>query len=1055
MSLYDFFHDAGKYEKQIYEDRVFVDYHDLYDFDCEHESKHAMSLLDNPEKILEELRVESGKPVEVVNLVITSKLRSLGTEHLGKLVQIEGIITSASIPDSRILEASFLCTVCDKYTMIKQEISKLVKPEKCQNYDCDNRKFRDETLDLTKSKYVDFQLLSLQEDQDELPSGEIPEPIEIHLYGDLVRSVSAGHHVKIVGVVKLRERKANGVDYIRFLETVSIISHNDNPEDIDLTEEEVDEIVQISKTENLEELMILSYAPSIFGWEHVKQALLYSQFGGVRRERGNLYTRGDVNVLLAGDPGTAKTQMLYYTQKLSVRGVMSTAGGASAVGLTAALTKVDERYIVNAGTLALADKGIACVAENQRVMTEYGLKKIQDVSIGDAVLSSNGEFINVSNKFFNGYKNTVNVGLYSGDIIECTTDHKILTQRGWVEAQELCDKDYVKLPIVASTDIEQNEFELGFIHGFGLSDISFNEKSNKNRLGFSASIKNNDRTEHVRDLLRKHYDANIHVVNNESITTMMRGKPVKWSPTTQTAFSSKQLKNELIELFHNQKLYSNSYSYKIGLISGILSTDGCVSHKQGTYGIKHEIDITLGRIKYNDNCMPYVMKLVSSILHQLGVMSVIRGRKIIISSLRSYNRVVQLFSDKLVGKNKKKLYHVTPKSKVTSYDSVLDDEYGDWFCGIKWRQSYAVKHGLSSRIWNATKNRRVTIELMETFKPHWSNLTDEPYKEPEKPYLLNPVRSIESGENMRVYDLTIPKTHAFTICGGVVHNCIDEVDKMNDVDRAKIHQAMEQQIIKVDKGGLHLTLNARCAVVAACNPTGSRYNTDKTLPDNVKDLPDSFLTRFDLAFIMIDHADEDFDEGMADLILGLGESEVSKAIPFDLLKKYIIYAKRIIPTATLEARQRIKEYYIEKRQQKKDDDGLKITPRQLEGIPRMAEARARMHLREEITIEDIEVVLKLLDISVNEVYTDPSTGKIDYGIANDVPSSKRKQAERMNLVVELIMEESGNSDFVRMKELERWLVRNWGVDTLRARDVIKMAIKMDIIMSPFIDRVML
>jgi len=752
---------------------------------------------------------------------------------------------------------------------------------------------------------------------------------------------------------------------------------------------------------------------------------------------------------------THNTQFLLFASKASVRGVYSSGGGVSGVGLTAALTKdSDGRFVLAAGTMALADMGTACIAEDQFVVTRSGLKRIQEVEVGDWVLGMGGVFEEVVNKFYNGEKDTVVVKLYSGDEVVCTGDHLVLTQRGWVEAGRLTDGDYVKIPTIETGVVDEEDFEVGFIHGFGVSDIYLNEKSIKNGLCFSASKKNSDRTQYVLSLIEKHYGKKPSIYERDNQTTYIKGKQATFSPTISASFSSKKLKRELFNLIHRQRLAKHTYGYKIGFLAGILSTDACVSHKKGSHGVKREITITLGRTKYGDTILNLV-KLVNSLFHQLGILSVIRGRTIRITSLRSYNRVVELFKDRVVGKNKAKLYHVEPKTKITSYDSVLDDDYFKWFEDTKFNWSYAVKTGLSSRIYLALKKRRVTVELMETLRPHWVRLAGKPFKPPVKPYLLNPVKSVEKKGKRRVYDLTIKHTHSFVLCGATVHNCLDELDKMNKEDREKIHPAMEQQIIPIDKGGLHATLNSRCGVIAACNPSDGVYNVYKTIPENVKGFPPSLLSRFDLIFIMLDPMDEERDSAMVDRILGLGDT-MHPMLSVEDLKQYVAYSKTVTPRVSRDALMRLKTYFISKRREcALDGNGLQITPRQIEALERLTEASARMHLREEASMDDAERAIRLFELYINETWKDPYTGKVDVApFEGMAPKSLEEQARYLPRIIESMVESGdyhmtvNGNPMIGVRELKEKLLSLGNVDSTRARKIIDYALERDIIWEP-------
>ncbi|CAG8480886.1 8021_t:CDS:10 [Funneliformis caledonium] len=199
---------------------------------------------------------------------------------------------------------------------------------------------------------------------------------------------------------------------------------------------------------------------------------------------------------------------------------------------------------------------------------------------------------------------------------------------------------------------------------------------------------------------------------------------------------------------------------------------------------------------------------------------------------------------------------------------------------------------------------------------------------------------------------------------------IDEFDKMEDKDRVSIHEAMEQQTISISKAGINSTLNARCAVIAAANPVGGRYNTSKSFSDNVE-LTEPILSRFDVLCVVKDTVDPTIDEFLAEFVV---ESHVKShpdhtivpsvqqdksTIPQDLLRKYIIYAKQIKPQLSNINENLVSDLYSKLRREAQNG-GIPITVRYLESMLRLAEAHARIHLRSHTAKIDIEVAIDVV-----------------------------------------------------------------------------------------------
>ena len=222
--------------------------------------------------------------------------------------------------------------------------------------------------------------------------------------------------------------------------------------------------------------------------------------------------------------------------------------------------------------------------------------------------------------------------------------------------------------------------------------------------------------------------------------------------------------------------------------------------------------------------------------------------------------------------------------------------------------------------------------------------------------------------------------------GGIA--AIDEFDKMDTADRSALHEAMEQQTVSIAKAGIVATLKAETAIIAAANPRSGRYDRYKTPTQNIR-LPPSLLSRFDLIFVVIDRPDPADDAQMAEFILKnsmIGpeesyekENPAVAPIPRDLLKKYVKHAKKTVnPVLTDEAKERIKEFYLELRGRYDSEDAIiSILARNLDALVRLSESYAKMALRNKVLKEDVEEIIKLFKRYLKDTGYDETTGKID------------------------------------------------------------------------------
>ncbi len=244
--------------------------------------------------------------------------------------------------------------------------------------------------------------------------------------------------------------------------------------------------------------------------------------------------------------------------------------------------------------------------------------------------------------------------------------------------------------------------------------------------------------------------------------------------------------------------------------------------------------------------------------------------------------------------------------------------------------------------------------------------------------------------------------------GGIA--AIDEFDKMDVGDRSALHEAMAQQTVSIAKAGIVATLKAQTAIIAAANPHTGRFNEYKSFTENTR-MPPSLLSRFDLIFKVMDRPDPANDAQMAEFILQsammdpeefLENTEKSNKmvapISTDLLTKYIKYARKsYFPILSEEAKERIKQFYLDLRgQYKKEDAIVSILARNLEALVRMSEAYAKMALRDIVLKEDVDEIIKLFKRYLKDTGYDKETGKFDVDmILMGQPRSKTNKLTRV------------------------------------------------------------
>lgn len=360
---------------------LFIDYSVLEIFSAE----LADALTSNPKKALELFKkalTGIDLPRHDLNIRLTNlpesliiPIRNIRSEHIGRFFAIEGTIRNCSDVRPVAKEAIFECLKCRTLITVKQQL-KMTEPEQCPGK-CMRPRFK-----LKKQVLVDTVNLTVEESPETLEGGEQPKRLSAFLEDDLVapkrsNEILPGNKVRLIGILKeypiILRTGGKSTRYEFILETNNVEPIQKEFEALDITPEDEKRIIDLSYKKDLLQDFITSIAPNIFGYEEIKESLVLQIFGGVRKKRkdGTL-TRGDVHLLLVGDPGTGKSQLLSYMHKLAPKSVYVTGKGTSAAGLTATVIKDEftKDWILEAGALVLANRGIAVVDEFDKMDEE-------------------------------------------------------------------------------------------------------------------------------------------------------------------------------------------------------------------------------------------------------------------------------------------------------------------------------------------------------------------------------------------------------------------------------------------------------------------------------------------------------------------------------------------------------------------------------------------------------------------------------------------------------------------------------------------------------------
>ncbi len=348
----------------------------------------ADELLENPGKVLADIKdairnhqlikTKDGKVADHINIRFVNLPKKTGIRHIrsddiNTFITVEGILRKITEVRPRIVNAVFRCPG-GHLTEKKQGYGQFVEPDGCATDGCTFKKLE---LIPKKSWFVDSQKIRIQEQPEGLRGGEQPQTLDLDVTDDLTGVVAPGDRVVMNGILRSMQRITHGSKHTIFdiyLECNSIEVAEKEFEEVEIDEKAEEEIIAISKDPQVYRNIVNSIAPTIYGNDDVKEAIALQLFGGIMKEMPDgSHLRGDIHVLLIGDPGIAKSQLLRYVIKLSPRGIYTSGQSSTSAGLTATAVKDefgDGRWTLEAGALVLADMGVAAVDEMDKMQKE-------------------------------------------------------------------------------------------------------------------------------------------------------------------------------------------------------------------------------------------------------------------------------------------------------------------------------------------------------------------------------------------------------------------------------------------------------------------------------------------------------------------------------------------------------------------------------------------------------------------------------------------------------------------------------------------------------------
>lgn len=337
--------------------------------------------------------------VKIADFPLEEKIKDLRVFHLSTLIKVKGVITRRYPVYNSLKKLFIICSKCgDKtgpiyITNSDQNDLKLPRCVYCQG----SGPYK---VDKELTIYRSNQRITVQESPNSVEPGRVPRYKDVVLLGDNIDIARPGDEVEIVGIyTSLFDHAMNAKHGFAIFNTFIEANHVKRTQELqtsEITEKDKEMIIVLSKDKKIFDKIVNSIAPSIYGHDHVKRAIALALFGGTAIKRDTHRVRGDINVLMIGDPGLAKSQFLKYIQGVSHRSIYTTGKGATAVGLTASVRRdpIKGEWCLEAGALVLADTGICLIDEFDKMSDQdrtsiHEAMEQQSISISKAGIVAN------------------------------------------------------------------------------------------------------------------------------------------------------------------------------------------------------------------------------------------------------------------------------------------------------------------------------------------------------------------------------------------------------------------------------------------------------------------------------------------------------------------------------------------------------------------------------------------------------------------------------------------------------------------------------------------
>ena len=1059
---------------------ISIDFMQLSEFS----NKLSEEILSHPEEALRliEVAIEESGLVKNVRVRLTNlpktqeiKVRNIRSRHLNELVVIEGIIRQASDVRPQVVNAKFECPSCGTIISVLQMEKKFREPSRCS---CGRRG----GFKLLSKEMVDTQRLVTEEVPESLLGGEQPKRINIFVKEDLVEpkmeeKTTPGSRIKVIGILKeVPVPLSTGGLSTRFelaIEANNLIPLEETFEELDISEKEEEEILELSKDPQVFDKFAKSITPSVWGYEEIKRSLVLQLFSGVKKIHADgQKSRGDIHILLIGDPGVAKSVTLDFMAKISPKGRYVVGKSASGAGLTA--TVVRDEYLrgwsLEAGAMVLANKGLVCIDElekmdpNDRSSMHEAMEQ-QCMLPNFKLMLSNGEIVEIG-KFVDNLMKNNKKKVYEGkdcqillvkDVELMSTDFQNhFPKKASRISRHLAPKEFVKIDLTNGKEITITPEHPCFVVKDGKittipasklkenmffpipSEIKIKSKQYKKENDYLCKILGYHISDGCYELNRgkktgiQFWNNNEVLIKDYCISTekYFDKKPIITKRNHQFAARSiskkilkffKKLDNNLLEKGGKKKIPSKIMQLPKENIKYLLRAlyDG-----DGSVVFQKRGGCRISFVSQNKN----LVNQISTLLLRFGIQSSIfwdnhsNVWRLDISGQENLSKFFLNISFLSQHKKKRlKSYHEKNKTYRTIKDIIPNctDKIDDIFKKLKISQRKTIGHSIDKGV----EKHRLFLQKLVLIAQE--NLNTNLKKNPK---LISEYSQI-------IEDIEDIKKLAFGYARWMKIKKISKIENKKikwvyDVTIEPYHTFISNDMIlhntiTISKANVQATLRAETSVLAAANPKFGRFDPYQSIAQQI-DLPPTLINRFDVIFTLRDIPKRDKDEKIAMHVLLEHQQEgKTMLIPRDLFRKYIAYAKqRIKPVLTEEAVEEIKTFYVDLRNRPISSESsmrpIPISARQLQALIRMGEASAKIRLSKVVTKEDAKIAIDIMKYYLMQVGYDYESKTFDIDKATTgITSSERSKIFTVRDVITRL--ESRLGKMIPIEEIENEL----------------------------------